>query len=51
MINFSLNRPAINFRRVVNKSVDASYLKNFNQAIHNLELNILEERRKRAFNA
>lgn len=46
MINFSLKGPGWNLRKAVNRTVDASYLKHFNQAVLNLELNLQEERLK-----
>ncbi|ELR73574.1 hypothetical protein C900_02659 [Fulvivirga imtechensis AK7] len=50
MINFSLKRTSWNLRKAVTKSVDASYLKHFNQAVINWELNLQEERMKRSYN-
>ncbi|MBL6445193.1 hypothetical protein JMN32_02665 [Fulvivirga sp. 29W222] len=51
MINISLKRSSWNLRKAVNRTVDASYLKHFNQAVLNLELNLQEERIKTTANA
>ena len=50
MINFSMKKPRWEIRKTINKrSVDPSYLKNFNQAVLNLEMNLQEERLNTSF--
>ena len=49
MINFSLKKTSWNIRRAMQKSVDRSYMKHFDDALTNLELNLQEERIKRPF--
>jgi len=48
MINFSLKNN--NWKIRIRKRVDASYQKNFNNALLNLELNLQEERIRTPFN-
>jgi len=47
MINFSFKNNSWRIR--VKKRVDTSYLKNFNEAVLNLELNLQEERIRTPF--
>lgn len=47
MINLSLKRTTWRFGEAFTTTVDSSYLKHFNQAVLNLELNMQEERIKR----
>lgn len=49
MINYSLKGTSRDLRKAVSKSVDASYIRQFNNAVLNLELNMQEERIKRTF--
>ena len=45
MINFSMKKTNWEIKKAINKTtVDPSYLKKFNQAVLNLELNLQEER-------
>ncbi|WP_202245815.1 hypothetical protein [Fulvivirga sediminis] len=49
MINFSLKKINWNIRKSMNNTVDSSYMKHFDDAVSNLELNLQEERVKTSF--
>ncbi len=51
MINFSTKKSSWNIKKTINRNTDASYLKKFNQAVLNLELNLQEERINTPFKA
>ena len=46
MINFSFKKQDWKFRAAINKTMNPSYLKDFNKALINLEMNLQEERMK-----
>ncbi|UII24440.1 hypothetical protein LVD15_14025 [Fulvivirga maritima] len=49
MINFSLKKTSWSIRKSMSKTVDSSYMKHFDDAVTNLELNLQEERIKTVF--
>lgn len=44
MINFAFKRPAAKIKNAIDKRMNAAYLKDFNKALTNLELNMQEEK-------
>ncbi|MEM1405548.1 MAG: hypothetical protein AAGG59_02140 [Bacteroidota bacterium] len=49
MINFSFNRPSSKIKNMFDRRMYASYLKDFNKALLNLELNMREEKIREPF--
>ncbi|MEM9856659.1 MAG: hypothetical protein AAF843_04865 [Bacteroidota bacterium] len=49
MINFVFKRPAAKIKSVLEKQMQASYQRDFNKALINLELNLQEERVRKSF--